>query len=632
MTSIFGSLVRLDPPVRLIVAVAVLVVGLSVGLFLIGAEGTTPDPVPFEKTVETGMASEHEQLLRDANATIPRAEVFHSQYQFVVGYYGVGYMIDELQQPGYVQQFGRPIAIYVTDYAGTAPTVTDAGYPQTETDAGWVRAQEAVFVVDSAAQTPGGDAILPFSSKSAATDFTQKHGGDILDWQEVRTEETGVDHAELVREQVETYDESADDRVTDAQLLLDRNESVVVGDDASTIQAAINTAPSGSAVRVPPGTYDEKLRVNRSVTITGPGATISGDGNGSVITVTSDDVAIEGLTIEGVGDSTEAEEGEVDDDRWDAFVEAGYGHSDAAIEAESVSNLSVTGVDIETPTTGVLLRDVDGAVVRQTDVSGHRDQWEGFMGVLSIRSPVVVQNSTFADGRDGIYLHLADGSVIRDNRFVSNRYGVHLMYTSDSLIADNVARQETLGGITTMTEPSGNAVVGNDVRNSTSGMDLSGGHSYIAENTLANNERGLLIGTDQSLYERNVLYGNEVGLRTGSIRPSNRVVRNDFVANEQTVTVGSGPLRIWGGDGEGNYWSKRPAGIADGSYSPTAPLDSSLQEPGVRTLASAPAATMLALVRETVAGSREGEVLDTAPRSRPVRPQTIDELERRDND
>jgi len=604
---------------------------LAAGLFLVSTAGTTPDPVPFEETIRTGMAAENQQTLRAENATIPRAEVFHTQYQFVVGYDGVGHMIDELQQPGYVQQYGQPHVVYVSDYAGAAPTLTDEGFPATDGAVGWVRAEEAVFVVDSDARTPAGDAMLPFSSADAAEAFADEHGGTTLAWADVRTREINVDHAGLVRGQVPDRHARADDRVEAVRPLLDRSESLVVGEDAPTIQDAVDAASPGTTVRVPPGTYEESPTVDKPLTIRGSGATVRGDGNGSVFRVTSDDVALRGLTIAGVGTATEPEEGEVEGDQWDAFVEAGYGHSDAAIEAEGVSGLYVVGVEIETPTSGVVLRDVEKAVVERTAVQGREDVREGFMGVLSIRSPVVVQNSTFDDGRDGIYLHRAAGSVLRDNTFRDNRFGAHLMYTSDALVADNAARGQRGAGITVMTDPAGNAVVGNDVRNATSGLDLSGSFSYVAENTVARNDRGLMTGTEQSLYERNVLYGNGLGVRTGSIRPSNRIVRNDFVANDRTVKIGTGPLRIWTHDGSGNYWSKRPAGVSADSYSPTGSLDGRLHEgDGAVALDDSPAATALDLVRATVAGTRDGEVLDVAPRSAPVDPGTVDELRRTD--
>lgn len=628
MTARFNLVRRRTLSSSIVAAVGLLLLVSAVGVFVIDAEGATPEPVPFDETIRTGMTAENQQILRAQNATVPRAEIFYSQYQFVVGYTGVRHMIDELQQPRITQQYGRPIAVYVTDYAGTAPSITAEGYPRTENDAGWVRASDAAFVVDSDARTPSGEVILPFSSKAAASAFADEYGGNILDWREVQTREVGVNNAEVVREQVATKHATADERVKNIRPPVEKEQSLVVGEDASTIQAAIEQAKTGTNIRIPPGTYEETLRVDKPVTLHGMNATVRGDGNGSVIKITSSNVAIQGLSIEGVGTSTEPEEGEVDNEEWDSSVEAGYGHSDAAIEAENVSRVYINDVKIETPTSGVLLRDVSGTVIEDSRINGHENQRKGFMGVLSIRSPIVVQNTKFNDGRDGIYIHRADGSIIRNNTFLENRFGVHLMYTSDTLIANNVARRMTSAGVTIMTDPSKNAVVGNDIRNSSSGLEITGSFTYIAENTIANNGRGIMTGSEQSLYERNVIFGNSLGVRSGSIRPSNRIVRNDFIDNEDTVMTGTGPLRIWTHDGRGNYWSKRPAGINTKSYAPTATLDTSLHDTGgARALSASPAATALTTVRDTVAGTRSGGVLDTAPRSVPVRPRTIDNLE-----
>jgi len=76
------------------------------------------------------------------------------------------------------------------------------------------------------------------------------------------------------------------------------------------------------------------------------------------------------------------------------------------------------------------------------------------MGIAGMGSRVTVTDSAFEGGRDGIYLHRADGSVVRNSTFTDNRYGTHLMYTGDALIADNAFRNELFGGITVMTRPS----------------------------------------------------------------------------------------------------------------------------------------------------------------------------------
>lgn len=596
--------------------------------FAVSSGSTTPEPISFEETTTAGLASEDRQTALDGGATIPRAQVFYSQYQFVVGYYGLEYAVTDFQQPGHDQQFGYPVAVWVSDYTDTGLSLSEDGLPVTDTDPGWIRASEAQFVLGSDARLPSGETPIPFSSASAAQSFADSHGGTVVDWSTLQGHEFDIDLAEAVRERVETQRASADQRVQAARQHRDREVSVVVGEDAHTIQDAIEAAPPETTILVPEGTYEEDPTIDKPVTLRGAGATIQGNGNGSVVHVQSDDVAILGVEITGVGEQMRPEN-TVGEDDWDEGVETGYGHADAGIQAVNVSGTYVAGVHIETPTHGVLLRDSPG-VVEDSSVNGSEEWVEGFMGVISLRAPVVVQNSTFVDGRDGVYIHRAHNSVIRNNTFQDNRFGVHLMYTSDALIADNVARDQESAGVVIMTSPSRNAVVGNDVRNSRTGIIPGGSYAYVAENVVANNGRGLTTGTSQSLYERNTIYGNDLGIRAGSIRPTNRIIHNDIVANDTPVTVGGqGPLRIWSYRGAGNYWDTGTVPPSQtGQYEPSSPVAGQYRTvDGTVTLAAAPAATLLDAVRDLTPGLREGSVLDTAPRSRPVRPQLLVELE-----
>jgi nitrous oxidase accessory protein NosD len=405
--------------------------------------------------------------------------------------------------------------------------------------------------------------------------------------------------------------------------------STVVGEDAPTVQAAIDAAPANSTVVVPNGTYSEHLVVDKPLTLRGS-ATIRGNGTGTVVHVTSDRVAVAGLSVRGIGDQTQADDASGDGE-WDDVIDVSYGHSDAGIRVSNASEVYVRNVSIDTPTSGILLRDSTGSVVDGLRVNGTENPFDGFMGVLSIRSPVVVQNSTFDGGRDGIYLHRAHETVVRNSTFRENRFGVHFMYTSDTLIADNVARRQTAAGITIMTSPARNALVGNDVRYTSDGLIPGGARTYVAENVLAYNERGIMAGSRQSLYEHNVLYGNGVGMRAGSILPSNVVRENDFVANEEHAKAGIGPLRIWTDDGTGNYWEgaygDRSGDSLDRSYSPTNPTEKELHRlDGTVTLAESPAARALAEIRSTSPGLRRGSIVDVAPRADAYAPEIIDAI------
>ena len=631
MSTVVRTLYR-DSRLRLGLLVAVfLLVAVAVFAFVVTASGATPEPVPFEETTTAGLTAEYQQQLRAAGLTVPKAEVFYSQYRFVVGFRGVEHAVTEFQQPGHEQQFGYPIAVWVSEYTGTGVELTADDLLASEREPGWVRASSAQFVVDSEARTPAGETVVPFATESAASAFAAEYGGEVVGWSALQKYSFDIDQSAAVRDRVDDQHAAGDQRVAAARTLLDRNRTVVVGD--STLQATIDAAEPGSTVVVPEGTYRETPTVDKPLTIRGENATVRGDGNGTVVEITSDDVAITGLTITGVGESQDPDEGEIDADGWDGNIDAAYGYADAAIEAGNVSGTYVADVSIETPTHGILLRDAD-AVVEGVTVEGTAEWTDGFMGVISLREPIVVQNSTFVGGRDGIYLHRARGTVVRNNTFRQNRFGVHLMYTSETLIADNVARNETSAGVVVMTNPARNAIVGNDVRNSSTGISTAGTRNYVADNVVANNDRGMMTGSTQTLYERNVIYGNELGIRTGSIRPTDRFVRNDFVANDEVVRVGGiGPLAIWTADGVGNYWEGATVRPDQGSYSPTDPIERRYRTvPGTVTLAASPAASMLDAVRDTTPGMRTGNVLDTAPLSEPVHPELLEELEAETDD
>jgi nitrous oxidase accessory protein NosD/nitrous oxide reductase accessory protein NosL len=629
VTSAIRFLSRRSAATYAFVGAVIILAGMGTLAFAVDTTETTPDPVPFEETTDTGLSGQERFTLEEEGYAIPRVEVFYSQFPYVVGFRGVEYAIDAFQQPGHSQQFGYPTQVYVTDYAGRDLSLSEEGYLQASGEGEWTDAEDAHFVVESEAKTPASDVAIPFSAKSDATAFTEKHGGTVLDWSALQDHTFDINDATIVRDRVDDQRAAADKRVQAARTLTDREDEIVVGEAAETIQATIDGAEPGSTVLVPEGTYEEQILIDKPITLEGSNASIVGDGNGSVIRVEADDVAITGFTISGIGTVATPPKEEINESGWDATIASGYGHGDAGIKAVDTNRTYVADVSIDTPTSGILMRDVGDGIVERVTVNGTESWAEGFMGVLSVRSRMVIQQSTLDGGRDGIYLHRAHGTVIRNNSFRGSRFGVHFMYTSESLVADGVHRNHQTAGIVIMTDPERNAVVGNDIRHSPNGIVPIGARNYIAENVVAFNEMGLRTSTSTSLYERNVVFGNEVGMKTAVLRPSNRVVRNDIVANDEGVEAGIGPLRIWSRDGVGNYWegaSVRPNPGAP--YSPTDPLDSQLHTvEGAMTLSESPAAQMLDAVRDTTPGMRAGNVVDNAPRREPVRPAVIARLE-----
>lgn len=611
-----------------VAVVAVLLV--SAGLFAVEPTASS-DPVQFGETVKLGLSDETVRIADARGYEIPRVQVFYAQYPFVVGYYGVPSFVGALEWEGHGQRFGPPVTVYVTDFSGTDPTLSPDGFVNTTGSASedWIDAETAAFAV---VERDGSWAIVPFSDRTAARAFATRYDGEVRSWSGVqalsveRPDETRMTDWSAARHA------RANESVRNASRLLDRPTTVVVGEDAPTVQAAVEAAPPNTTVRVPAGTYEERVTISKPLTLRGAGneTHLRGPGNGSAVLVSAPRTAITSLRVSGVGDELDEGNG-TDSSQWDRSVVMTYGQRAAAIEFVNASHSLVDDVEIETPSNGVTLLRSPDAVVTDTTIHGNPETNRGFMGVLAMYSPAVIQQSTIVDGRDAVYSHRSHGLVVRNNSFASARFGAHLMYTSEALLADNVVREMNTG-IVVMTRPNRNVLAGNDVRDSRYGLVVAGRDSYVADNVLADNRYGLKIDSGTSRYEGNVLARNTVGVQARSVVASNRVVGNDFVDNAEDVASSYGTLRVWSGPDGGNYWDtaatvEATGAMADRSYRPTRAVDRSLNRPGAITLARAPGLLALDSLTGTVPGMRKSGVVDERPLAEPANPVLLERAE-----
>ncbi|MFP8953758.1 NosD domain-containing protein [Natrialbaceae archaeon A-arb3/5] len=626
----------------------VVVVLVSV-TFVVDTGAESPELVPFDDTVSIGLTLESERELSD-DVELPRVQAFYSQYEYVVGYYGVETFVDAQQQDGHEQRFGYPLGVYVTDYGDTGVTLNDEGYPTTDRSPTWVEASDAWYVVGSDARTPSSVTIVPFTERTAAETFADTHGGEVQSWESVVTSSFEHDDATTVRDRVDEQHSEADELVTSMSEHDDRPVSVIIGEDADaiprnsdetvenvtvvdSIQRGVDEAPENTTVLVSEGTYDETVEIDRPITLAGEErTTIRGDENGSVVTITEPDVGIRQLDITGVGPKySGAEEvpGESTDD-WDDDFQTYYTGADAGISAHVADGISIADVQIETPSNGIILRESPDGVVKNVTIAGNEDWSEGYAGVMAFRSPGVVQDSTVTDGRDSIYLYRSEGMSVRNNEIEGSLLGIHLMHNDGALLADNTLRDIQDTGIYIMTGPEQNALVGNEVFRADTGAYVGGTESYVAENVFEENNVGLEMEADGSIYEHNVFAGNELGANEGAMLPTNRVTGNDFVGNDEHAAVGPGPLRVWTHDGTGNYW-QGGVSIADGEppyrpYSPTDPVDTRLHTTdGAETIARAPALDALAGIQDAVPGMQTESIVDLSPSCGPNNSDLIDQ-------
>ncbi|WP_336135497.1 NosD domain-containing protein [Natronomonas amylolytica] len=597
-----------------------LLVVVGAGSFVVSPDTSGGEPVAFDDTVSIGLTLEERLVLRERGAFVPRAQVVYSQYSYIIGYRGVGLAAEAVDDPLVRQQFGYPRMVHV-EVAPAGVELDAEGYLDANQTNEWVPAGEAFYVVDSGARIPGSATAVPFADRAAAERFAERNGGRVLEWTDRSAFPVPEEDGETTQRRIDEQHAEADATVDSADELLERDGEVVVGEDAATLEEALATAEPNTTIRLPAGTYEGPVTVDESVTIRGENATITGDGNGTVVTVTASDVAIVGVSITGVGENIRPDDIETGD--WDERTEIAYGYADAGVTVAGADRVLVTGVDVETPTAGVSVRRSNGTVIDDIEVRGDEPWQEGFMGVVTIRSPVVLQNSTFHDGRDGIYTHRSHGVVVRNNRFEGGRFGVHLMYTSEALLHGNCMSGQEFSGIVVMTSPSGTVISENTLVGTSQGILTSGSDSYVGGNLVVASRQGISTNARNTLYTENTLVGNDVGFRASSIVPTSRVHSNDVVDNDEHVEVGTGPLRVWTHDGKGNYWSGA-AGL-DREFTPSGPIDGRLhRSTAVETLAASPLAYGLRTLRTAVPGMRTASVVDVEPRSTPVNSSRVE--------
>jgi|GEM_PF-3075902 len=267
-----------------------------------------------------------------------------------------------------------------------------------------------------------------------------------------------------------------------------------------TIQAAITASVNGDTINVAAGTYTEHLTINKQISLLGADKNttiIDGSGTGTVITVTSNGVNIEGFTIRN----------------------SGIGAGDRG---------------------GIYLQGVNGCDIKNNIITNN------FVGVgLVAATSNTVENNTLTDNYFGVYVgtneNHSTGNTITGNDISTTKYlNLGSIKTGDGIYADQDCNNNTFTNNNVHNnEKNGiyfwksttNTATGNTVtNNAASGFELQGSSdNIITGNTITGNKDGFHIRNSA-----------EAGYSiTGNIISSNKVYDNSRVnlytdANQDT--------------------------------------------------------------------------------------------------
>jgi len=263
-----------------------------------------------------------------------------------------------------------------------------------------------------------------------------------------------------------------------------------------SIQEAINAAGSGDTVFVPAGSYFENLTINKSLCLLGEGwsnTILNGSGNGSLVTILSDNVSISGFT---------------------------FCNAEKAVEILNVSNCEVRANYIT-------------HIILYYGVGIH---------VINCNNVTIIENRFNDIFYDSVFLVRTNCSRITDNLFdADSRYNqAVLLYQSHQNVIDwnevSGEKNENEGGI---------------------GLIYSDGNQICYNNIILNDWSGIgLQSSNRTIIEGNTIFGHTwYGVTMGKCR-DNSFYWNNFIGNFKDVDIQSCANTTWNSSDYGNYWDK----------------------------------------------------------------------------
>jgi nitrous oxidase accessory protein len=376
-----------------------------------------------------------------------------------------------------------------------------------------------------------------------------------------------------------------------------------------SIAAAIARAAPGDVVRVERGHYQERLVIDKPLTLRGIGRpTLSGGLAGDTIRVVAEDVVIEGLIVSDSGDS-------LLDQNAGIYIQPGA-HRAVVRNCDLAYNLF-----------GLWIEKTNDVRIENNLITGKRDyrssqRGNGIQLYNTTGARIIGNHISFV--RDAIYVDVSHHAIFRGNRLHHSRYGTHYMNSYHNLWEDNDTWMNR-GGLALMEVR--NQVVRNNRAwaNSDHGIMLRTIQDALVENNVvAGNARGFFIyDAEYNTLRGNLVVDNIVGMHVWAGSKNNQVERNEFISNREQVRYVAARDELWGVE-EGNYWSnylgwdRNGDGVGDVPYEANDMVDRlSWRHPMMKLLLASPAVQTLRMVGQQFPLLRAPSIVDPKPRMRP---------------
>ena len=348
-----------------------------------------------------------------------------------------------------------------------------------------------------------------------------------------------------------------------------------------SIQEAID-APltlDGHMLSVSPGVYSEHLVVHKSLTIIGSGAeatVVDGDGIGTVVHITANDVLFSGFAVRNGGNSSvdllnsgifidyrenvTISNNKVTNCRYGIYL---FHSSNSRLMDNNVSMNYEDGVWLYYSRNNVLERNTITSNKYNFGVFGqsfsdfdHTIDMSNTVDAKPIRYEIGLSNKIFdsTTETDTLYLINAKNVTVRDMHLSRNGNGLFLWNATDCKV-ESVTVSDNNYGIF-LKESNGNAVCGNECPNNWVGIFLENSdQNSVRGNSAPSNEKGIsLYGSNDNSLEGNTVSNNLYGIRFFA-SSSNKIAHTNFIENTEQIDLVSSYNNELDDGSEGNFWS-----------------------------------------------------------------------------
>ncbi len=315
---------------------------------------------------------------------------------------------------------------------------------------------------------------------------------------------------------------------------------------ANILQEAINNAPNNSVLKLPSGTYLGNIIINKPLTIIGKGDSviIQGEQKDSVVQITSSNVTLKNITIQGSGIRLD--------------------NRDAAVKVSNAQNVKISGCKIQDALYGIDMGMVNNSIIENNYITS-KDLEISLRGnalKLFYSSNNTLRNNEIYNSRD-VLLSYSHNNLITQNHIEKSRFGLHFLKSNGNIIDNNHFTFNSVGvifGGAKNTEVKNN-IIKSSIGRAGIGVLIKGVSNFVfTDNVVTFNSKAFYIDAKHNetsikrfLTNNEISYNMEALHFHGAIK-YNLIKNNTIIGNIDDVVKSVRGNRTSKNVVEGNYW------------------------------------------------------------------------------